>query len=477
VDLLQIAAMLIGAALYIWLLPARWRGWALMIASVIVIYWLQPAIAIRWLDYTLPTVILILTILCWYFTLPKDSQVSRSDVIALVITLAVILALTITRYVDVPFELTTRPPPMPSVIVPIAIALVGAFALRRFLPQNAVLNIALIGLILLFVVIKTPTLAQELARFGRLNAGQDATLALASELQWLGFSYVAFRLIHTIRDRQSGILPTLMLREYITFVVFFPAYTAGPIDRAEHFIESYRPIAALNTRDAERVGRGLGRIAMGLFKKFVIADSLAVFSLSPILVEQASSPAGLWLMVYAYAFRIYFDFSGYTDIAIGIALLFGIPLPENFDRPYLKNNITRFWQSWHKTLSDWVRFYVYSPLTRALLRRKRRPSNYVIIIMGTAATMIIIGLWHEITLPFFIWGLWQTAGLFTHKVWSDKTRTWYRGLTPRRRRIWHIVGVFITFNFVALGWVWFALPNVSLALQTFAGMFGLGGGG
>jgi D-alanyl-lipoteichoic acid acyltransferase DltB (MBOAT superfamily) len=156
-------------------------------------------------------------------------------------------------------------------------------------------------------------------------------------------------------------------------------------------------------------------------------------------------------------------------------MLFGIQLPENFALPYLKNNITTFWQSWHISLSNWVRAYVYSPLSRALLRRKNKPSNDMIILVCTVATMLVIGLWHGITMPFVIWGLWHGIALFIHKLWSDKTRGWYRSLkqTPLRQRAWQLVGVLATFHFVVLGWVWFVMPDVTSALRVYASLFGI----
>jgi alginate O-acetyltransferase complex protein AlgI len=168
-------------------------------------------------------------------------------------------------------------------------------------------------------------------------------------------------------------------------VLFFPSFTAGPIDRAERFL-----VDLLNLRDAEpdRLAQGSMRIIIGIGKKFVLADSLSYFALTATKAEQATSVGGLWILVYTYALQIYFDFSGYSDIAIGIGQLFGIKLPENFNLPYFKRNITLFWQSWHITLSNWVRFYVFSPLTRYLLMRKYKPSTTILVLIGQMATMV-----------------------------------------------------------------------------------------
>jgi D-alanyl-lipoteichoic acid acyltransferase DltB (MBOAT superfamily) len=192
---------------------------------------------------------------------------------------------------------------------------------------------------------------------------------------------------------------------------------------------------------------------------------------------QADSTAGLWVLLYGYAFRLFFDFSGYTDIAVGLGVLFGVRLPENFNRPYLSTTITSFWQRWHMTLSDWARFYVFTPLSRALLRREPRPSTALIVLLSQLATMIVIGLWHGITLNFFIWGVWHGVALFAHKQWSDRTRKWYRGLSekPWQKRAWTFFSWFLTFQYVVLGWVWFLMPTPALAVQTYGKLFGVGG--
>jgi D-alanyl-lipoteichoic acid acyltransferase DltB (MBOAT superfamily) len=162
-------------------------------------------------------------------------------------------------------------------------------------------------------------------------------------------------------------------------------------------------------------------------------------------------------------------------MAIGIGLLFGIRLPENFKRPYLRTNLAEFWQGWHVTLSDWVRFYVFSPMSRHLLRRKPRPPLPLIILLAQLTTMVIIGLWHGVSWNFLIWGGWHGLGLFAHKMWSDRTRPWYRQAQrqPWQRRVWAFGGWALTFHFVVLGWVWFVLPEPTQALTFFGKLVGL----
>jgi len=484
-DLASLFIFVIAAGLYAALLSARWRVWALLIGSVLAIYWLQPPLPPRFADFVLPTATLALTVLSWLLTRPPDAESRqatwREDRLTAVILFVLVVALAFNRYLDAAYRLTASRPPAPLwtavtlLLLALLFLLIARFAARA--DQRRVLTGGIVFIVVIFVVLKTDALATAVANVWRSLTGQNPTLTAPSDLLWLGFSYVAFRLIHTLRDRQTGLLPALSLREYVTYVIFAPAYIAGPIDRAERFVQDLRALPQMVGLDAARFGEGGWRIALGLFKKFVIADSLAQgMSLTAVNAAQTTSTLALWVLLYGYALRIYFDFAGYTDIAIGLGLLFGIRLPENFNRPYLKTNITTFWQSWHMTLSNWARFYVFTPLSRALLRRKPRPSPTLIVFVAQLATMITIGLWHGITWTFFIWGVWHGVGLFLHKQWSDRTRKWYRGLAdkPAQKRAWTLFSWFITFQFVVLGWVWFLLPDVGLALEIFGKLFGVG---
>jgi alginate O-acetyltransferase complex protein AlgI len=456
-------------ALLIGCLPRSIRLWVLLIGSVIAIYVLQPDVpSLRRLDYVLPTAALLLSAFCWWWTLPQR-QITPEDRLTFVIAIGVILMIAGTRLLAPEWRIVTAPPDP----IHVAIVLAGIVLPLAWIARRIRLGWAILGIIGLFIALKVDPIAMWIAGLWRGVNGQDVSLATPVELEWIGFSYLAFRLIHTLRDRQTGQLPALSLREYLTYALFFPAYTAGPIDRAERFVQDYRALPPL---DLARLQAGGERIAIGLFKKFVIADTLAVIALNSLTVTQAESAWGLWVLLYAYAFRLYFDFSGYTDIAIGIGMLYGINLPENFDRPYLKHNITLFWQSWHITLSSWVRFYVFSPLSRAMLTRQRKPPTWVILLTAHLITMILIGLWHDVTGPFLMWGIWHGIALFLHKQWSDRTRRWYQQLKTRpwRLRAWHTFGLILTFHYVTLGWVWFALPDLGLAFATVLRLFGGG---
>jgi len=484
--LLNIAVFVLLALAYLWVVPARWRQWVLLVGSLVAIYWLQPSLPIRRLDFALPTATIIIAILGWILTKSpkpddedaekvKESLFTSDDRLTLIVSAGIVLLLSATRFLEPQFRLTSRPPDPLEVGIILAVIGVIGVGLWRIRSKSLALTGGFFALVVIFIFIKTEALTILLAEFFRGQVGQDVSIAGVIDIEWLGFSYVAFRLIHTIRDRQMGRLPNLSLREYLTYIIFFPAYTAGPIDLADRFVTDYRALETHPRGDAPRTVQGLTRISVGLFKKFIIADSLALFSLSLITAEQATSTGSVWLLLYVYAFRLYFDFSGYSDIAIGIGILFGIQLPENFNRPYLKNNIATFWQSWHMTLSSWVRSYVFSPLSRALLRRKPKPPTWLIMFICHMSTMIVIGLWHGVTWAFLIWGVWHGLGLWIHKLWTDRTRKWYIGLKnkPRTKQAWTYVGIFLTFHYVVIGWVWFAITDINVAFDTFLKLFGV----
>ncbi len=481
-DLRAIAIFGVLALVYA-ALPARARSWALFVGSVIAIYWLQPPLPIRFSDYILPTATLAITIAAWWWTRSPDQvRPSRDDAITLGVMALSVIGLSLFRFVEADYRLTPSLPPDPLAVI-VALLIVGVIyvATGRLTYRTDRRRIVTSGglfIIGLFIVLKAEPLAKAISQVWRGATGQDTSLASLIDLNWLGFSSVAFRWLHTLRDRQPGQLPAMSLREYVTYIIFFASFTAGPIDRAERFVGDVRALPALRGFDAERWAAGLNRIAIGTLKKFAIADLLAQgASLNAINAAQIDNPLGLWALLYGYALRLYFDFSGYTDIAIGLGLLFGLHLPENFNRPYLKTNITTFWQSWHMTLSSWARAYVFSPLSRWLLMLKRRPSSTVIVLLTQLATMIVIGLWHGIALNFVLWGVWHGVALFVHKQWSDRTRKWSRGLKdkPAQKRLWTAFSWFVTFQYVVIGWLWFALPDAGQALKLLIKLFALSG--
>ena len=452
---------------------ARLRPWLLLTLSALAVFYLQPLTPIRYLDFWLPVLTLLLTLLAWLLQTPPEDRIprlSRENYTAAALLALTALTAAATRFIAFdPILTASRPPQFALVLAVILAAAALAGLTARFAPlRPRWLGAAIFTLLALFLILKTPALALLAARGLRALAGQSPDLAAAADLRWLGFSYIAFRLIHTLRDRQTSPRAARTdLRSYVIYVLFPPALAAGPIDRLDRFTRDLAQPPAPLAEDLLPAGQ---RLTLGLLKKFVLADSLAVIALTPQAAAQTHSPLWMALMVYAYAFQIYLDFSGYTDIAIGLGRLSGIRLPENFNQPYRKPNLTQFWNNWHMTLTQWIRAYVFNPLTRALRTTARPLPVWAILLIGQTLTMLLIGLWHGLTLNFLIWGLWHALGLFVQNRWSAWAAVRLKNVLahPAVRPL----GPLLTFHYVALGWVWFALPHPAQTWHVFRTLLG-----
>ncbi len=478
--LIQVLALSLIALLLGQVSRQKWFTGVALIASILSIYWLQPSTPVRNLDFWLPTASVVITVAVWTSTQPAVSAERRQVLASLAAVVGVILLLSLTRYLGPLCCLTASRPPSILLVVIALLPAAGLLALSWLYPGAVSIfsRLALLILLGVFILLKTPPLAQSASAFLRSWSGQSIELANPSDLSWLGFSYLAFRLIHVLRDDQAGKFQGKSLADFITYALFFPAYVSGPIDRWQRWesdLQSRFTLVRSNPEDRFALtSAGFQRILMGLFKKFALADSLALISLNPQNAAQVVSTAWLWVLLFGYSLRIYLDFSGYTDIAIGLGNLMGFRLPENFDRPYLKTNLTAFWNSWHMTLALWFRAYLFNPLTRALRMRPEKLPPWLIILVGQTITMALIGLWHGVTWNFLIWGLWHGAGLFIHNRWSDwmRPRSALIEARPALARILKFSGWMLTFLFVTLGWVWFALPDLPLAWQVFQKLAG-----
>ena len=457
-------SILAAAALVIGLIPRpQIRAHLLLLASILVVYWLQSrAVEIYSITYWLPTLTLILVALSWVVTAPPEIRSLRTNWPAILLALVAILAIDLTRYfgkTSPVFPDMAIPNPL-NVFLVIALVFLAVFLTTRlaFIKRFS-LPVTILVILAIFVIIKLPALDKILYKLISKVTGNPQDIK--DTFVWLGFSYFAFRIIHTIRDRQKGLLPPVMLVEYGVYVLFFPSFVAGPIDRIERFIRDLRAPAPLTDADWFFAGR---RLLVGLFKKFVIADALALFALDPKLLPQIHSTGWFWVLLYAYTFQIYFDFSGYSDIAIGIAQLVGIKLPENFNAPYLKPNLTQFWNNWHITLTQWFRAYFFNPLQRWLRSTRAPIPTWLLILVLQLSTMVLIGLWHGILLNFVLWGAWHGFGLFVHNRWRDamsaRVSAWAN--TPLRANVLNVAGILLTFHYVAIGWVFFVLPAAQI---------------
>jgi D-alanyl-lipoteichoic acid acyltransferase DltB (MBOAT superfamily) len=282
----------------------------------------------------------------------------------------------------------------------------------------------------------------------------------------IGISFFTFTQIAYLVDTYQGKVNEAKFLHYLLFITYFPHLIAGPVlHHAEMMPQFGRPSSYRFS--SKNLAVGLSIFAIGLAKKVLIADNLAPHA--NFLFDQSDifSLIVAWGGVLAYAFQLYFDFSGYSDMAIGISLIFGIRLPLNFDSPYKSVNIIEFWRRWHMTLSRFLRDYLYVPLGG---NRKGPVRRYVNLLL----TMLLGGLWHGAGLNFVIWGALHGIYLVINHGWSALASAMR---FPRSSRLWMVCSVALTFASVCVAWVFFRAPDIgkaSIILQGMAGQFGVG---
>lgn len=278
-------------------------------------------------------------------------------------------------------------------------------------------------------------------------------------VRMIGVSYFSFRMIHFLVEAYRGKIEGLDPLTYITYVIFFPAFISGPINRYNPFAAQVR--SAARTRPAADLRAGGERIVHGLFKKFVLAQILYPHILSTqadVLGRMSFWQAALGL--YAYAFYFYFDFAGYSDLAIGCARVMGLELPENFNNPFLKRNIRELWTNWHMSLTSWLVDYIYWPIVRKFRSLDFFRRHAVLLSnLGMIITFIGCGMWHGETANFILWGAYHGIGIAALTIYQREKRKVRSAALQKyfRSKLSLAVGVFLTFNFFAFGLSLFVL--------------------
>ncbi|MBR5484741.1 MAG: MBOAT family protein [Alistipes sp.] len=267
----------------------------------------------------------------------------------------------------------------------------------------------------------------------------------------VGISFFVFQsMSYTIDIYRGEIRPLSRWTDYLFYLSFFPQLVAGPIVRAKDFIPQIRrPLQV--TR--EMFGTGICFIIGGLIKKAIISDYISLNFVDRIFDEPALYSGFECLMgIYGYALQIYCDFSGYSDMAIGIALLLGFRFPKNFNAPYKSATITEFWRRWHISLSSWLRDYLYISLGG---NRKGKIRTYINLML----TMLLGGLWHGAAVRFVLWGALHGVALAVHKAWMSII-PWAKPEGKQMNIILRLGGWFFTFNLVCLGWLLFRAEDM-----------------
>jgi alginate O-acetyltransferase complex protein AlgI len=274
----------------------------------------------------------------------------------------------------------------------------------------------------------------------------------------LGISFFTFEFIHYIVDVYRGSNPIKSFPDFALFAAFFPSQIAGPIKRFQDF--NLQLAKNISFRDTD-FRAGVFLIMQGLYKKVVLGDNMGILVGYGFSHIHQLGTLDAWLAMAGFQFQIFFDFSGYTDIGRGSALLFGYKVPENFNWPFIAANLTQFWHRWHMSLSTWLRDYLFIPLggSRGTPWAVRR--NVLI-------TMILGGLWHGAAWHYVAWGAFHGAGLVLSKDWHDFVSTVKPLAAMRPSKLWHYSGVVLTILFLFIAGTLFradSLPNTFLMLQ------------
>jgi len=272
----------------------------------------------------------------------------------------------------------------------------------------------------------------------------------------LAISFFTFQQIAYLVDSYKGETKEYDLLNYMLFVTFFPQLIAGPIVHHKEMMPQFSSKWNL-VKNYKNIALGLFVFSIGLFKKVVIADTFAFWATNGFDNAVLLTFFEAWATSLSYTFQLYFDFSGYTDMAIGAALLFNIKLPMNFNSPYKALDIQDFWRRWHMTLSRFLRDYVYIPLGGNRVSKYR---NYI----NLFTVFLIGGLWHGAGWTFVIWGALHGIAIVVHRIWQELN------LKMNKVLAW-----IITFNFVNIAWVFFRAKDMESAEKVLSGMFGADG--
>ncbi len=314
-------------------------------------------------------------------------------------------------------------------------------------PKKVLLTIGIIANVALLAYFKYADFL-----IGNINLILESQVDLLHLALPLAISFFTFQQIAYLVDSYRGETKEYDFLNYANFVTFFPQLIAGPI---VHHQEMMPQFAMMRNKviQYKNIALGLFIFSMGLFKKIIIADTFAVWATAGFDQSKVLNLLEGWVTSLSYTFQLYFDFSGYTDMAIGAALLFNIRLPINFNSPYKATSIQDFWRRWHMTLSRFLRDYVYIPLGGNQQGEFRTYTNLVI-------TFLVGGIWHGAGWTFVFWGLLHGMAIVIHRAWT------HMGMRMNRLLAW-----FVTFNFINITWVFFRAQEWDDALKVLHGMF------
>lgn len=301
------------------------------------------------------------------------------------------------------------------------------------------------------------------ASFAEVFLGGKTEGLLLKIILPVGISFYTFQaLSYSIDVYKNKIAPVKDIVQFFAFVSFFPQLVAGPIERATNLLPQF---GKKRVFDYTQAADGMRQILWGLFKKCVVADTLAIYVNKVFADPSAQNGSTLFIAAVFFAFQIYGDFSGYSDIAIGTSKLFGIKLKQNFNVPYFSRDIAEFWRRWHISLTTWFRDYVYIPLGGSRCSKAK-------VIRNTLVIFLLSGLWHGANWTFLVWGVYH-AVLFLPLILLGKNRKYTEVVAASRilPNPKEIIQILFTFFLAVMGWIVFRAESIGQAWQYFSGMW------
>ena len=335
----------------------------------------------------------------------------------------------------------------------LALLAYGAGILLHRRKSGWVLALSLTLLLALFAVRNYPLVQSWLG-----NWWTDTFSKHFLSVEKLGLSYILFRMIHWLVESYKGTLRSRNPLTYLNYLFFFPTFMAGPIDTLNNF---HYWLNTTHVRFNQRMlMAGVGRIFIGAVKALLIVPLIKPYAVDyEVFLPQLGPWGAVVSAALLYSLYIYIDFSGYCDMAIGMAYMMGIRTPENFNNPYFSANISEFWKRWHITFSTFLRIYVFKPVVALLNRLPIAKYRMVVSVTAYMVTFFVCGLWHGSTLNFVIWGLWHGVGLSVYKLFT------YGKPVKEATALRKTLGICGTFVFVTIGWIFFNYPVDKLLIM------------
>ena len=299
-------------------------------------------------------------------------------------------------------------------------------------PRNGKLFLSFVALSLLPLIVNKVLAKFEISIFG-----------------FLGISYLTFKVIQIIIEVYDGVIKEVELLELSSFILFFPALSSGPIDRSRRFNEDYNKVYD-KEEYFDLVGEGIFKIILGILYKFVLAS---IFNQLMTSCEAGDQWFEILGYMYTYGFYLFFDFAGYSLMAIGTSYILGIKTPDNFNKPFISVDIKEFWNRWHITLSHWFRDFIFSRFMMKAIKKKWFKTKLTGAAIGFIINMFVMGIWHGLSWNYIIYGLYHGVLLALLEIYQKKSKFYKRN---KNKKLYKVISWFITFQLVMFGFLIFS---------------------